>query len=101
MTRAYGWTLMGRVTRAEIVTLLLLGCWLWRGTMIPWTAWAQENSPFAGMVAIPGGPFLMGRDSGPTDEQPAHRISLPTFYIDRNLVTVAEFATFVQTNGLR
>ncbi len=99
MTRACGWTLMGMVTRAEIVTLLLLGCWLWRCTMIPRTAWAQENSPFAGMVAIPGGPFLMGRDSGPADEQPAHRISLPTFYIDRNLVTVAEFATFVQANG--
>jgi iron(II)-dependent oxidoreductase len=59
----------------------------------------QENSPYVGMVEIPGGQFSMGRDDGPANEQPAHQTFLPTFYIDRNLITVVEFATFVQARG--
>jgi iron(II)-dependent oxidoreductase len=67
--------------------------------VLPQAVGAQENEPFAGMVQIPGGLFLMGRDDGPGAEQPAHQTFLPTFYIDRNLVTVAEFAIFVQAKG--
>jgi formylglycine-generating enzyme required for sulfatase activity len=63
------------------------------------TASAQEASPYAGMVEIPGGSFIMGRDDGPAHERPAHQVFLPTFYIDRNLVTVVEFATFTQAKG--
>ena len=62
-------------------------------------AMAQKQEPFPGMVAIPGGSFTMGRDNGPADERPAHEVFLPTFYIDRNLVTVAAFAQFVQAHG--
>jgi iron(II)-dependent oxidoreductase len=77
----------------------LLTGWLCLATLFSWTANAQENSPFAGMVQIPGGPFTMGRNDGPAHEQPAHQMFLPTFYIDQNLVTVAEFAIFVQAKG--
>ena len=41
----------------------------------------------------------MGRDDGPVNEQPAHQTFVPTFYIDRNLVTVVEFTAFVQAKG--
>jgi iron(II)-dependent oxidoreductase len=81
---------------AGLVALLLLRGWWYPA---PWAALAQERSPFPGMVAIPGGKFTMGRDNGPLNEQPAHQLSLPTFYIDRDLVTVAEFAIFIQVKG--
>lgn len=64
-----------------------------------WSTGAQESSPHPGMVQIPGGEFQMGRDDGPLNERPAHQVFLPTFYIDRTLVTVTEFATFVQAKG--
>jgi iron(II)-dependent oxidoreductase len=51
------------------------------------------------MVEIPGGLFTMGRDDGPADEKPAHPLLLPTFYIDRDLVTVAQYVVFVQAKG--
>ena len=77
----------------------LLGGWWWSVSVIPPLVGAQESTPFAGMVEVPGGQFIMGRDGGPANEQPAHQTFLPTFYIDRNLVTMAEFATFVQAKG--
>jgi iron(II)-dependent oxidoreductase len=54
---------------------------------------------FAGMVLIPAGPFTMGRDGGPTEESPAHRVSLPAFRIDKKLVTAADYAKFIQVKG--
>ena len=60
---------------------------------------AEGAGPFEGMVLIPGGPFTMGRDNGPETEKPGHRVYLPAFYIDKNLVTVADFAEFVQEKG--
>jgi iron(II)-dependent oxidoreductase len=67
--------------------------------VLPRVVDAQENSPFAEIVQIPGGMFSMGRDDGPANEQPGHQTFLPTFYIDRNLVTVVEFTAFVQAKG--
>jgi formylglycine-generating enzyme required for sulfatase activity len=99
MTRASGRTWQSCMAGVGMVALILLGGWWWRAADIPWTASAQEASPYAGMVEIPGGSFTMGRDDGPAREQPAHQAFLPTFYIDRNLVTVAEFATFTQAKG--
>jgi formylglycine-generating enzyme required for sulfatase activity len=51
------------------------------------------------MVAIPAGPFTMGTDSGPADEQPAHRVNLPAFNIDRFPVTNQRFAEFLDAVG--
>lgn len=77
----------------------LIGLCLWHAALRSHKASAQDKNPFPGMVEIPGGPFPMGRDDGPPSEQPAHQAFVPTFYIDRNLVTVAEFAVFVQAKG--
>ena len=54
---------------------------------------------YAGMVLIPAGPFTMGRNDGPDEEKPAHRVFLPAYYIDRNLVTWAEYLPFIQEKG--
>jgi iron(II)-dependent oxidoreductase len=51
------------------------------------------------MVAIPAGTFTMGRDDGPADERPAHRVTLPAYRIDRLPVTNAEFAAFLDAVG--
>lgn len=51
------------------------------------------------MLAIPGGTFTMGRDDGPEDERPAHRVTLRDFRIDRLPVTNARFAEFLQAVG--
>jgi iron(II)-dependent oxidoreductase len=58
-----------------------------------------QGGKFAGMVLIPAGEFTMGRDSGRRDETPAHKLFLPAFYIDRNLVTAREYAKFIQEKG--
>jgi iron(II)-dependent oxidoreductase len=51
------------------------------------------------MVEIPAGAYTMGRDDGPADERPAHRIALPAFQIDRFPVTNARFAEFLDAAG--
>ena len=98
MSRVFGRAWQGWVGGAVIVAVLLLGVWCCT-VVLSRMADAQEVGPLAGMVEIPGGSFTMGRDSGPANEQPAHQNFLPTFYIDRQLVTMAEFATFIQAKG--
>jgi len=88
-----------RRTRVRWLTMMLLGSGLWLSAAIFLAVTASSDESLAGMVVIPGGMFTMGRDDGPMSEQPAHQMFLPSFYIDRNLVTVAAFAQFVQIHG--
>jgi formylglycine-generating enzyme required for sulfatase activity len=48
------------------------------------------------MALVPAGPFEMGRDDGPTDEQPIHTVTLDAFYIDLYEVTNAQYAHCVE-----
>lgn len=54
----------------------------------------------AGMVRIPGGRFLMGRNgfSDPT-ASPAYEVPLPAFYLDRTPVTNARFYEFLRSSN--
>lgn len=52
-------------------------------------SWYLPNDPLLGFVEIHAGNFVMGE----LDEQ--HELSLPTFYIARYPVTVAQFRAFV------
>lgn len=49
-----------------------------------------------GMIPIPGGEFLMGRDDGNEYERPAHRVTIAPFFIDRYEVTNELYAQFVR-----
>lgn len=49
----------------------------------------------AKLVAIEGGTFQMGRDDGPLQETPAHRVNVETFSMETTEVTNAEYAEFV------
>ncbi len=57
-----------------------------------------------GLVKVPAGEFWLGsdpardRDAG-DDEAPQHRLYLPTFYIARAPVTVAEWRAYCQATG--
>ena len=53
----------------------------------------------AGMVLLRGGTFTMGTNHGRFYEGPAHEVTLRAFWIDRNTVTVAQFAAFVAATG--
>jgi formylglycine-generating enzyme required for sulfatase activity len=69
------------------------------------SAWNLPNEPMLGFVEIPAGVFTMGSD--PAVDQSAYEnerwsgadkqggVELPTFYIARFEVTVAQFAAFV------
>ena len=62
------------------------------------------DDPLLGFIEIPAGEFLMGSDrsrdpQAEDDELPQHRVSLPTFFIGRHEVTVAQFRTFVEDSG--
>jgi iron(II)-dependent oxidoreductase len=54
-----------------------------------------------GIMPIPAGAFWMGRDDGPAEEGPMHRVFVPHVWMERHKVTNAEFAAFLDATGLR
>jgi formylglycine-generating enzyme required for sulfatase activity len=51
------------------------------------------------VVRLAGGSFIMGSDHGLADERPPHGVTLKPFWLDRQPVTNAEFAAFLQRIG--
>jgi len=67
-------------------------------------AWYLPDEPLLGFVEIPAGPFLMGSDDQRDSwiggkASPQHKVVLPTYYIARYPVTVAQFRAFVEASG--
>ena len=67
-------------------------------------AWFLPNDPMLGLVEVPAGPFRMGSDKkrdsrAYDDETPQHEVTLPSYYIGRYPVTVAQFRTYVEDGG--
>jgi formylglycine-generating enzyme required for sulfatase activity len=52
-----------------------------------------------GMVYVPGGEFIMGRDNGDEYERPAHKVTVKPFLIDINEVTSEQYQDFVNKTG--
>ena len=55
-------------------------------------------------VLVPAGPFTLGTNEQPwayDNEQPAHVVELPAFWIERHPVTNGRFAEFVEDGGYR
>jgi formylglycine-generating enzyme required for sulfatase activity len=66
--------------------------------------WYLPGEPLLGFVEIPEGPFLMGSNDESDSwifgkASPQHKVTLPTYYIARYPVTVAQFRTFVDASG--
>ena len=53
-----------------------------------------------GVMLVPAGAFWMGRDDGPPEERPLHRVYVRDFWIERHKVTNAEFAAFLNARGI-
>lgn len=47
------------------------------------------------MVLVPAGEFVMGSGEGKPDERPPHTVNLPSYYIDKNEVTNAQYFQFM------
>ncbi|MFD2190952.1 formylglycine-generating enzyme family protein [Pistricoccus aurantiacus] len=56
----------------------------------PQSARARET-----MVTVPAGSYTLGRNDGPTTEQPEHTVELSAFQIDRTEVTNAAFVEYL------
>jgi formylglycine-generating enzyme required for sulfatase activity len=65
------------------------------GTMIADDIRASDS----GMARLPAGSFTMGSERGLADEQPAHQVTLKSFWLDRRSVTNTEFAAFLEKLG--
>jgi iron(II)-dependent oxidoreductase len=61
---------------------------------------AQPPALADGVMLVQGGAFWMGRDDGPPEEGPLHRVYLRAYWIERHKVTNAEFAAFLDARGL-
>jgi len=61
----------------------------------------QPEQVIDGMVWIPGGEFVMGSEEAHAwpDEQPAHRVQVDGFWMDKTEVTNNQFRAFVQATG--
>ena len=55
----------------------------------------------AGMVRIPGGTFAMGTNDGFPFEGPVHTVTVSPFLLDKQEVTVGQFARFIKTTGYK
>jgi len=61
--------------------------------------WAELDS----MVQVPAGPFIMGTNYERADPQdrPQHSVKLPVYWVDKYLVTNAQYARFVAATSHR
>lgn len=61
----------------------------------------NKKASTEGMVHFDGGKILIGSETGTPDEQPVFEKEIAPFYMDKNLVTVAEFRKFVEATGFK
>jgi serine/threonine-protein kinase len=104
-----------RASRAKYVVFAFLalaaagtGLWYWWQSRLqpqmeskpPSESGAKTPTPPSGMIYIPGGTFMMGRDNADDPEEtPAHSVAITAFYIDKTPVTNAQYAEFVKATG--
>lgn len=58
----------------------------------------NKPTPPTGMVYVPGGEFMVGRDNGDEYERPAHRVTVQPFFLDINEVTNEDYAEFIKAS---
>lgn len=60
-----------------------------------------KNIDTTAMAYFKGGKIIIGSDSGTINEKPAFEMEIQPFYLDKNLVTVAEFRKFIIENSYK
>lgn len=57
---------------------------------------------YEGMVFVPGGEFMMGRNDGKSEsEKPAHKVTVKPFYMDVYETTNEQYAAFIKATGTK
>ncbi|MCX6268937.1 MAG: SUMF1/EgtB/PvdO family nonheme iron enzyme [Bacteroidetes bacterium] len=51
------------------------------------------------MIHVEGGTFLMGNENGNSDEKPAHKVTVNSFYFGKYEVTFSDFKKFIDATG--
>src|SRR5271163_3097942 len=69
------------------------------GSLIEADAEPETGAPHPGMLWIPGGTFRMGSEDFYPEERPVREVSVPGFWMDRCVVTNAQFAQFIAATG--
>jgi len=70
--------------------------------LIPSFSLEAQNNLSDESILIPGGNFLMGKDSEKSyDFSPAHTVHIDSFYIDKYEVTNSEYKAFCEATGYR
>lgn len=84
------------VVGAAFVALLTIGVAYW---LITNSGGAIDPNPDpgvpVGMVSIPGGEFMMGREDGNDYEKPVHPVKVATFLLDETEVTNEQYQQFI------
>lgn len=109
---SWKWLFTGR--SYVLATFLLATVWLGGSLMQKWREVVPtpvepgpvlQGSPESrtptppGMVYVPGGTFLMGRDNGDEYERAAHTVTLKPFFIDAYEVTCEQYRVFIQATS--
>ena len=81
-----------------VVVLAVAGALLVRSRPAPPARSAELPAP-EGMVLVPAGTYVIGRDSGPESSRPAHPVRLPAFFVDRTEVSVGAFRRLAAASG--
>lgn len=61
----------------------------------------DPTKPPSGLVYVPGGDFIMGRDEGDEFSSPAHSVSVKPFFIDLTEVTNEDYKKFVDAENYK
>jgi formylglycine-generating enzyme required for sulfatase activity len=88
---------VGLIATAAAILLAVISAIFYLSSRSPAPASTPQPSlPPEGMVLIPGGKFVMGRNGGGGDEGPAHEVEVKSFFLDVNEVTNQSYAKFVE-----
>ncbi|MCI0663980.1 MAG: SUMF1/EgtB/PvdO family nonheme iron enzyme [Acidobacteria bacterium] len=87
------WMLL--VTPAVVLFIALAGYFIYRIFVADKIPPTKQPPPPVGMVYIPGGKFMMGRNDGEADEAPAHEVEVKPFFLDQHELTNREYKIFI------
>ena len=59
----------------------------------------QASGQEMSMAVVPAGEFIMGSQGGAADEQPAHRVYVDAFLMDKYEVSVGQYAKFLEATS--
>jgi len=97
-------TLIGYLALALLALVIAwpaVGDWLGQQTIEPSATVTviSGEGKYAGMVYVPGGPFVMGSNAA-ADQMPVRTRKVGGFWIDRTEVTAAQFDRFLQERNI-